>query len=112
MAREYSSLWEVMQAARVEAALAYAEAADAADEEYQAAISQPGCDYMAAWSRWHAARQDAEIAYDNAVRQAILAISDGLARGGLEPPCPTGIGRLRSGELPCLQALSPHSTAA
>ena len=62
-----------MQTARVAAASAYAEAVDAADEEYQAAISHPDCDYTAAWSRWYVARKDAAAAYDNAVRQAILA---------------------------------------
>ena len=73
MARENSSLWEATQAARVAAAPAYAEAVDAAEEEYQAAISRPDCDYAAAWSRWYVARKDAAVAYDNAVRQAILA---------------------------------------
>ena len=32
-------------------------------------------------------------------------ISDGLVSGGLKSPSPTGIGRFRGGELPCLQAL-------
>ena len=73
VAREYSSLWEAIQAARVAAAPAYAAAVDAAEEEYQAAISEPDCDYAAAWSRCYVARQDAAVAYDNAVRQAILA---------------------------------------
>ena len=106
MAREYSSLWKAIQAARVAAAPAYAEAVDAADEEYQAAIRHPDCDYAAAWSRCYMARKDAAVAYDNAIRQAILTyrsrethectISDGLATGGLKPPSPTGIGRLRA----------------
>ena len=73
MARDYSSLWEAIQAARVAAAPAYAEAVDAAEEEYQTAISQPYCDYAAAWSRWYVARKDAAVAYDNAVRKAILS---------------------------------------
>ena len=73
MAREYSSLWEAIQADRVAAAPTYVEAVDAAEEEYQAAISQPDCDYAAAWSRWYVARKDAAAAYDNAVRQAILS---------------------------------------
>ena len=118
MAKEYSSLWEAMQTARVAAAPAYAEAVDAADKEYQAAISQPDCDYAAAWSCCYMARKDAAVAYDNAIRQAILTyrsrethertISDGLATGGLKPPSPTGTGSLRRGELPCLQSLCFH----
>ncbi len=73
MAREYSSLCEAIQTARVAAAPDYAEAVDATDEEYEAAISQPDCDYAAAWSRCYMARKDVAVAYDNALRQAILS---------------------------------------